>query len=79
MRTTIRVASRAEGWFDYTKEAPGFTMRTKMPPALEGLEGQLEANQVPRADREKLRDDLKQFGAAVISFPPLCGRVYCQP
>lgn len=79
MRTTIRVACRADGWFDYTKEAPGFTMRTKVPPALATLKGQLEGHQVPLAELEKLMEDLKQFGAAVTSFPPLCGRVYCQP
>jgi len=54
-------------------------MRTKVPPALATLKGQLEGHQVPLAELEKLMEDLKQFGAAVTSFPPLCGRVYCQP
>ena len=78
MRITIRVACRADGWFDYTKEAPGFTMRTKLPPALATLEGQLEANQAPPAARAKLMDDLKAFGSAAISFAPIWSRVHGQ-
>ena len=66
---TIRVARRADGMLDYTKEGPGYRMVTVVPPVYEKLEAQLEANNVFQAKREKFISNVNAFGAAVISFP----------
>jgi hypothetical protein len=65
----IRVARRADGMLDYVKEGPGYRMPTVVPPVYEKLEAQLAANNVFRAEREKLISEVNAFGTAVISFP----------
>jgi len=68
-RVTIRVVRRADGMLDYSKEAPGHTMKTLVPPTFEKLEAQLEANCVLSTEREKVINDVNLVGEATISFP----------